>query len=36
MHQAGNYQVQCFNKLSYVKIYFSVIVKLDKQKTSFQ
>ena len=35
-HQAGNCKVPCSNKISYAKIYFSVILKLDKNKTSFQ
>ena len=34
--QIGNYKVLCFNKISYVKIYFSAILKLDKHETYFQ
>ena len=36
MHQVGNYKVLCFGKIGYVKIYFSVILKLDRHRTSFQ
>ena len=35
-NQVGNYKVPCFDKICYVKIYFSAILKLDRHKTSFQ
>ena len=32
-HQVGNYKVPCFDKICYVKIYFSATLKLDRHKT---
>ena len=34
-HQAGNYKVMCFDKICYVKICLSAILKLERHKTYF-
>ena len=35
MHQVGNYKVLCFDRICYVKIYFSAILKVDRHKCLF-